>query len=285
MSRQKEFNFSIEHFEKIRTIMTEHSGIVLTDAKRDMVYSRLVRRLRKTGNDNFDDYCKLLDDPEHEEFTHFVNAITTNLTSFFRENHHFEILAEQVLPKIIKKNNTNKRIRIWSAGCSTGMETYSIAMVVKEFMADKPGWDVKILATDLDTNVIETAANGVYALDAITGVSEQRFETWFCTGSGENSDKAKVSKELKSLITFKPLNLLQAFPFSGPMDIIFCRNVVIYFDKDTQRTLFDKFANIHTNNGYLFIGHSETLYNVTNRYELIKNTVYKKHNKVITHTI
>ncbi|MFK5894230.1 MAG: protein-glutamate O-methyltransferase CheR [Pseudomonadota bacterium] len=276
MSIKKEFYFSNEHFEKIRSIVTTHSGIVLTDAKQDMVYSRLIRRLRKTGLGTFDEYCQLLEDSQHSEFTHFINAITTNLTSFFRENHHFEILANQVLPKIIEKNNHIKRLRIWSAGCSTGMETYSIAIVVKEFMANRPDWDVKILATDLDTDVIETAANGVYELDKITGVSEQRYHTWFRQGSGVNAEKVKISKELKSLISFKQLNLLEPFPFSGVMDIIFCRNVVIYFDKDTQRILFDKFANIHDSSGYLFIGHSETLYNVTNRYKLLKNTVYQK---------
>ncbi len=276
MSRQKEFDFTDEHFNKIRKIMTDHSGIILTDAKRDMVYSRLVRRLRKRSLDNFDDYCQLLDGPDNDEFTHFVNAITTNLTSFFRENHHFDVLADKILPELIERNKSKKRIRIWSAGCSTGMETYSIAMVVKEFMKHKPNWDVKILATDLDTNVIETASNGVYNMDNITGVSEQRFATWFRQGSGENAGKAKVSKQLKELISFKPLNLLQPFPFSGPLDIIFCRNVVIYFDKDTQRTLFEKFANIHANRGYLLIGHSETLYNVTDRYKLLKNTVYQK---------
>jgi chemotaxis protein methyltransferase CheR len=156
------------------------------------------------------------------------------------------------------------------------MEAYSIAMVVKEIMAHKPGWDVKILATDLDTNVIEIAANGIYDLDKTTGVSEQRFNSWFLQGTGKNTEKVKISKQLKSLISFKPFNLLHPFPFSGSMDIIFCRNVVIYFDKDTQRQLFDKFANIHDNNGYLFIGHAESLYNVTNRYKLLHNTVYQK---------
>jgi chemotaxis protein methyltransferase CheR len=281
MSTKKEFHFSKGHFDKLRSIVTAHSGIVLSDAKQDMVYSRLVRRLRQTGIDNFDEYCQLLDDSgdsADSEFTHFINAITTNLTSFFRENHHFEMLANSVLPEIIEKNKYKKRLRIWSAGCSTGMETYSIAMVVKEFMADKPDWDIKILATDLDTNVIETATQGIYDLDSISGVSDQRFNTWFRCGSGENANKVKISKQLKSLISFKPLNLLQPFPFTGPMDIIFCRNVVIYFDKETQRVLFKKFADIHESHGYLFIGHSETLYNVTDQYKLLKNTVYQKNN-------
>ena len=276
MSIEKEFNYSSEHFDKIRNIVTAHSGIVLTDAKQDMVYSRLIRRLRKTGLATFDEYCQLLEDPKHSEFTHFINAITTNLTSFFRENHHFEILANQVLPEIIEKKSDSKRLRIWSAGCSTGMESYSIAMVVKELMENRADWDIKILATDLDTSVIETASQGIYDSDKITGISEQRFNKWFRQGSGEFTGKVKISKELKSLISFKPLNLLETFPFSGPMDIIFCRNVVIYFDKDTQRLLFNKFANIHDNKGYLFIGHSETLYNVTNRYKLLKSTVYQK---------
>ncbi len=273
---KKEFKFTQQHFNHIRDIVTEHSGIVLSDAKRDMVYSRLVRRLRKTGLTNFDDYCNLLEDQNHEEFTHFSNAITTNLTSFFRENHHFDMLAETALPEIMARNKTTKKIRVWSAGCSTGMETYSIAMVLKEVIPDSLGWDVKILATDLDTNVLETASNGIYKEDSVTGVTDVRMSRWFMKGRGENSDKLKVSKELRDIITYNQLNLLNPFPFSGPIDIIFCRNVVIYFDKPTQRILFDKFANIHAHDSYLFIGHSETLYNVTERYKLIRNTVYKK---------
>ena len=273
---KKEFDFSDKHFNYIRDLVAEHSGIVLSDAKQDMVYSRLVRRLRKTGINNFDDYCLLLENQNHEEFTHFSNAITTNLTAFFRENHHFDILAETVLPELMQRNKASKKIRIWSAGCSTGMETYSIAMVLKEVLPDNQGWDVKILATDLDTNVLETAANGVYKQDSITGVSDARMSRWFMKGRAENAEKIKLSKELRSMISFRPLNLLRPFPFKGPFDIIFCRNVVIYFDKATQKVLFDKFANIHADDSYLFIGHSETLYNVTDRYKLIGNTVYKK---------
>lgn len=273
---KKEFEFTDKHFNHIRDIVTAHSGIVLSDAKRDMVYSRLVRRLRKTGISNFDDYCRLLENKDHEEFTHFSNAITTNLTSFFRENHHFEMLAESILPDLLERNKASKKIRVWSAGCSTGMETYSIAMVLKEVIPEDQDWDVKILATDLDTNVLETAANGIYKQDSVTGVSDERMARWFMHGRGEHADKVKLSKALRHIVTYKPLNLLDPFPLQGPFDIIFCRNVVIYFDKATQRVLFDKFANIHAHDAYLFIGHSETLYNVTDRYKLIRNTVYKK---------
>jgi len=273
MAKVREFEFTPKHFELVRKLVTEHTGIMVTDAKQDMVYSRLVRRIRQTGSENFDNYCELLS-PDSEEFTPFINALTTNLTSFFRENHHFEMLADSVLPDIMFKNKMTKKIRIWSAGCSTGMEPYSIAIVVRENVP--PDWDVKILATDLDTNVIATAAEGIYDYDKITGVSEDRFNTWFRRGSGANSDKVKVSKKLKELITYKQLNLLHDFPFSGPIDIIFCRNVVIYFDKLTQSILFDKFAKVHRNKGYLFIGHSETLYNVTKQYKLHSNTMYTK---------
>ncbi len=272
----KEFTFTDNNFNHIRDIVTEHSGIVLSDAKRDMVYSRLVRRLRALKIKNFDQYCLLLEDQNHEEFTHFINAITTNLTSFFRENHHFEMLAGEILPDIMQRNRNSKKIRIWSAGCSTGMESYSIAMVLKEVIPDHLGWDIKILATDLDTNVIKTAAQGIYQANRVTGVSDSRMARWFMQGQGVNEDKLKVSKELRQMVTFKPMNLLQPFPFKGPVDIIFCRNVVIYFDKETQKGLFDSFANVHANGSYLFIGHSETLYNVTDRYQLLRNTVYKK---------
>ena len=272
----KEFSLSDDNFNQIREIVIQHAGIVLSDAKRDMVYSRLVRRLRRLNIKDFDHYCAILEDQNHEEFTHFINAITTNLTSFFRENHHFEILAETALPEIMHRNRLSKSLRVWSAGCSTGMETYSIAMVLKEVIPDSLGWDVKILATDLDTNVIDTASKGIYEIDRVTGVSNERMARWFMRGPGEHSDKVKVSKELRDMVTFKQLNLLQPFPFKGPIDIIFCRNVVIYFDKNTQKDLFDKFADIHADDSYLFIGHSETLYNVTDRYKLLHSTVYKK---------
>jgi len=278
MKKHRQFNFTFDDFNTIRKIILAYSGINLSDAKQNMVYSRLVRRLRALDIDTFSDYCKLLEDPEHKEFTHFINALTTNLTSFFRENHHFEILKNEILPELMEKNKASRQIRIWSAGCSTGMETYSIAMVVKEFFSDRAGWNVNILATDLDTNVLETARNGIYRADKVTGVSEQRLARWFRKGHAENSGFVKISKELKSLIHFKPLNLLNPFPMSKPIDIIFCRNVVIYFDKATQQILFEKFANIQVNHGYLFIGHSETLYNVSKCYKLIGNTLYQKNN-------
>lgn len=270
----KDFNFSDKHFQIVRNIVTAHSGIVLSDIKKDMVYSRLVRRIRASGLTHFDDYCKLLEDQNHEEFTHFINALTTNLTYFFRENHHFELLANQVLPEIMQKNKETKKIRIWSAGCSTGMEPYSIAMVVKEVVP--AGWDVKILATDLDTNVIAEAQRGVYTLDKVSGISDKRLKQWCLKGKGENADKMMIKKSLKQLIQYKQLNLLNDFPFSGLIDIIFCRNVVIYFDKETQKVLFNKFTKIHRSIGYLFIGHSETLYNVSNDYKLLGNTLYQK---------
>lgn len=276
MSNDREFNLTDKDFNVIRTLLGERAGIVLSDIKRDMVYSRLVKRLRKLQLDSFSSYCELLQAGDSDEITDFVNALTTNLTSFFRENHHFEYLSETVIPQLIKEKSNDRKLRIWSAGCSTGEEPYSIAMVIKESLPLAAGWDVKILATDLDTNVVEKASKGIYANERIDGIDKNRVKRWFKNGVDDNSDYVKVSPELQELIIFKQLNLLGPWPMSGQFDLIFCRNVVIYFDKPTQSILFDRYADHLIDSGHLFVGHSETLFKVTDRFKLLGNTIYRK---------
>lgn len=276
MAKEREFVFTDKDFRLIQNLVGRHTGISLSDAKRDLVYSRLARRLRALGMVHFKDYIHVLDDENEDELIQFTNAITTNLTSFFRENHHFEHLAKTALPEIMKRNAQSRRIRIWSAGCSTGEEPYSLAMTIRETVPATQGWDVKILATDLDSNVLERAQNGLYAEERVNGISKSRLRKYFMKGRGENSENVRVSPSLQELITFKQLNLMHEWPIKGPFDIIFCRNVVIYFDKPTQKILFERYANILHPEGYLYVGHSESLYRVTKKFELIGNTIYKQ---------
>lgn len=272
-----EFEFTDVDFARIQGLVYSHAGISLSDAKRNLVYSRLARRLRRLNLTTFAAYTDYLQTHLDTELTDFLNAITTNLTSFFRENHHFETLRRLVLPELMR-NSARRRIRIWSAGCSTGEEPYSIAMTVKEAVPESSGWDVKILATDLDTNVLQKARDGIYDEERVQQIPKARLQRWMRRGSGANAGQVRVNSELQDMIQFNQLNLMESWPMRGPFDVIFCRNVVIYFDKDTQRRLFDRFADLLTPEGYLFVGHSETLYKVTERFELQGQTVYRKKN-------
>jgi chemotaxis protein methyltransferase CheR len=185
-------------------------------------------------------------------------------------------LADTLIPKLVEEKKHNKRLRIWSAGCSTGEEPYSIAITLKQALPDFDEWDVKILATDLDANVVAHGKRGVYREERITGLPDDVIERWFKRGKGNNAEMVRVHPELQQMITFKRLNLLQEWPMSGPFDLMFCRNVVIYFDKDTQRVLFDRYADILVADAHLFIGHSETLYKVSDRFESLGHTIYQK---------
>ena len=274
--REKEFHFSDKEFKFISDLVGERTGIVLSSAKRQMVYGRLSRRLRQLNMTKFSDYCDMLTSGHEEELIEFTNAITTNLTAFFRENHHFEYLKNTVLPEIIKNNANTKRIRIWSAGCSSGEEPYSIAMCVREALPRSSGWDIKILATDLDSNMVQRGKDGVYTSERVEGLTPARMKRWVKKGKGENADKVRMSDELRELITFKELNLMESWPIKGPFDFMFCRNVVIYFNKDTQRILFDRYADLLVPKAHLFIGHSESLNKVSDRFDLIGKTIYQK---------
>lgn len=272
-----EFEFSDQDFQRVRRIINEVAGISLADSKRELVYSRLARRLRQCGLQRFEDYCNLLETGENEaELREFINALTTNLTAFFREVHHFDFLAADLLPALVRANNLGKRrIRIWSAGCSTGEEPYSIAMVLRETLP-MTGWDVKILATDLDSNVLATAERGVYECSRVKELSEARLRRWFQKGRNAQEGWVRAAPALRDLITFRQLNLMDDWPMRGPFDLIFCRNVVIYFDKPTQRVLFERFADLLVEQGHLFVGHSESLFKVTERFAPLGKTIYRK---------
>ena len=272
-NQKREFRMTDQNFSEISRYAHQYTGIVLGDHKRDMVYGRLARRLRALKLVDFDDYTQRISQPEGDEVSHFINAITTNLTSFFRENHHFEFLKNTILVDL-KKYKTNKRLRIWSAGCSTGEEPYSLSVVLNETM-NLNEWDCKILATDLDSNVLQHGSEGIYDIQRIENLPVERKKRWFLKRDAE-PDLVRVKPSLKSLVTFNRLNLLENWPMKGEFDVIFCRNVVIYFNKDTQRELFNRYADRLAPGGYLIIGHSESLHRVCDRFQLIGQTIYKK---------
>jgi len=272
---EKEFPFTDKDFQFIQTLVAERTGIVLTEIKRTMVYSRIARRIRHCGVSTFEEYCQLLKAGDESELISFTNAITTNLTSFFREPHHFEYLANTVLPEL-EKTKKDKRIRIWSAGCSSGEEPYSIAMTVQDYFGKKSGWDIKILASDLDFDMVERASGGVYKEDRVTGLDKKHLKNYVKKGKGDLQGSVKMDSRLMDMITFKQLNLLHEWPFKGPFDFMFCRNVVIYFNKETQKELFDRYANHLPENAPLFIGHSESLFKVTDRFKSMGQTIYRK---------
>lgn len=276
MHAVKDLEYTTQHFEKLRRLVLEYTGIVLSDAKQELVYGRLARRLRALGMRSFEQYCQLLADGDAGERTHFVNSVTTNLTAFFREPHHFEFLADALLPEIAARKATDRRLRVWSSAASTGEEPYTLAMVIAESLPERDRWDVKILATDIDSDVLDKGRRGVYALDRISGITAERQRRWFRRGVGRNTGYAKVVPELQDMITFRQLNLMDDWPMRGPFDFIFCRNVVIYFDKPTQRVLFERFANLLAPRGHICIGHSESLFQVSDRYELLGKTIYRK---------
>jgi len=272
----REFSFSTKDFDKVRSFVLSETGITLSEGKKNMVYGRLSRRLRQTGITNFKDYIEFASCDGSEEKGNFINAITTNLTSFFREEHHFDFLKKTVIPHLMKKNASSRKIRVWSAGCSTGEEPYSIAMALYESIPDIENWDVKILATDLDTNVLAHGKAGIYDAERITGLNKSRTSTWFLKGKGAHAGSVRVDSRLKALITFNQLNLMKEWPMRGLFDFMFCRNVIIYFEKSTQRILFDRYSDMLVDDAFLFLGHSESLYKVSDKFELIGNTIYRK---------
>lgn len=277
VAREREFPFTEKDFNYLRKVSNARTGIVVTDEKMDMFYSRLSRRVRKLGLSSFKEYCDLIKrDSSGEEVLELVNSITTNLTAFFRENHHFEYLRNTAIPEILQRNSQSRSLRIWSAGCSTGEEPYSLAMTLAEALPSTGGWDARILATDIDSNVLNTAASGVYALERIKGIPKARLKRWFLRGKGNSAGFARLKEEARRYIEFGQLNLMESWQHDALKDIIFCRNVIIYFDKESKANLVDRYADSLVDGGYLFIGHSESLFKVSERFELVGNTIYKK---------
>jgi chemotaxis protein methyltransferase CheR len=271
----RKFTFGEEDFAALRELVKTHTGIHLSEQKREMVYGRLSRRLRALGLESFREYRELIERGDREELVQFCNAITTNLTSFFREAHHFQYLREHLLAPRAADARGVRRLRFWSAGCSTGEEPYSLAMTVHETLPDVRRWDIRILATDLDTEVLGKGQRGLYEEDRVRGLAPERLARFFRREGSAPAGYAAAS-ELADMIAFRELNLMHALPMKGPFDAIFCRNVVIYFDKDTQRQLFARIARLQRPGDVLFLGHSESLYRVSDDYTLVGKTIYRR---------
>lgn len=265
----KEFDFTNRDFDRVRDLIYRRAGIALAESKQEMVYSRLARRLRATGIGSFVQYLDGLErGHDADEWEAFTNALTTNLTSFFRESHHFPILADFV--KTLKEPAT-----IWCSAASTGEEPYTIAMTVCEAYGTLTP-PVQIIATDIDTNVLATGANGVYPLERIDKLSPERIKKFFLRGKGNQEGYVRVRPELRKLVTFKQLNLLaDGWPLNGAFDVIFCRNVMIYFDKPTQSKILSRFVPLMKPHALLFAGHSENFLYVSDALRLKGKTVYE----------
>lgn len=270
-NRSREFEFSPREFDRVRTRIQRRAGIVLADSKQDMVYSRLARRIRALGMSSFREYLDHIDrlDDDDDEIEAFTNALTTNLTSFFREPHHFDILRQHL------DRCHDRPIRIWCAAASTGEEPYSIAMSVAEHFrrVDPP---VEIVATDIDTQVLATANAGIYSMDRVEKLDAQLLRRYFRRGTGARDGQCRVIDELRRLISFRQLNLLDArYSVNGRFDAVFCRNVMIYFDKSTQLEIIKKIVPLMQPHALFFAGHSETYFQAAHLIEPIGRTVYR----------
>ncbi len=269
VSTDREFEYSEADFAKIRKVIYSKAGINLSDSKKQLVYSRLARRLRALKLPNFNSYLDYLNDneQEHEEF---VNALTTNLTAFFREAHHFEILANHA--KKIKLQN--REMRVWCSASSTGEEPYSIAMtLVEAFETYEP--PVEIIASDIDSNVLRDASTGIYSLQRLENLTLLQKKQFFQRGKGKNSGSAKVVQELRNMIEFRKINLLDDnWRLQEPFDVIFCRNVMIYFDKATQLRLLERMTRLLKPDGLYIAGHSESFSQASHLVNLVGKTTY-----------
>ncbi|MCB1643969.1 MAG: protein-glutamate O-methyltransferase CheR [Pseudomonadales bacterium] len=268
--------FTQEDFETIRDLLQEASGINLNPAKQELVYSRLAKRVRELGLRDFSAYCRRLKS-DTEELNRTLNAMTTNVTSFFREAHHFEFLKQTVLPAFSASIAAKSRpFTVWSAGCSTGEEPYSIAMVMRAFFADKPDGQFEITATDIDSDVLNTARAGIYRMRDVEALPPETLKRWFLKGSEGNFGKVRVVPEITRLVRFETHNLKTAELLQPQYDVIFCRNVMIYFDMELRRRIIEGFSRMLRPGGYLFVGHSESLFGLSDAFEVVGRTIHRR---------
>ena len=256
-----------EDFRFIQSMMLQHAGINLHEGKQELVYSRLAKRIRSLGMDGFPDYCRYITADDAERL-HCINAMTTNVTSFFRESHHFDFLRDTVLPGA-------EPLRVWSAGCSTGEEPYSIACLAHDARLRHPDKVVQVTATDLDSDVIDRARRGIYRLGDLDGLSTGQARRWFLKGRGGQAGNVRVRDEVRSFVAFSQLNLKDDFAFDARFDVIFCRNVMIYFNNGLRSRLLARFHDCLKPGGYLVLGHSESLFGLTTRYRVVGKTIHQ----------
>ena len=267
----REFAWTSADFSRVQALIYKHAGISLHDGKHAMVYSRLSRRLRETGHESFDGYLTWLEKQgDAREWQEFVNALTTNLTAFFREQHHFDILAQH-----LKSKPASTPWRVWCNAASTGEEPYSIVLTALESLGANANF--KLTASDIDSKVLASASNGVYRMENVKNLSQERLQRFFMRGKATNAGMVRVKPELRRMIDFMQVNLIRDdWPFKEPFDIVFCRNVMIYFDAPTQRKVLERIHRVLKPGGMLFVGHAENFSESRDLFALRGKTVYER---------
>ncbi|MDO9338290.1 MAG: protein-glutamate O-methyltransferase [Caulobacter sp.] len=272
---ESEFHFTREDFVRVAAMLYEDAGITLSDSKATLVYSRLAKRIRTLGLRDFDAYCRLVASPGGtDERGRMLNALTTNLTRFFREPHHFDHLREKVLEPMVDRLRSGGRLRIWSAGCSSGQEPFSIALTILSVIPEAAELDVRVLATDIDSNMIAHGRAATYTDELLEPVPQAQRAKWMERDPADRS-QWRFGDAARSLVAFKELNLMSSWPVKGPFDAIFCRNVVIYFDEPTQEKVWTRFNPLLVPGGRLYIGHSERLGGASSGYVSDGMTAYR----------
>lgn len=274
----REYRFTDRDFRVIADLVHDKAGIALSDEKRNLVYGRLSKRLRHLQLESFRDYCALLEDDSSEEFQDFINALTTNHTKFFREAHHFIHMKDVFLPQLDAeaKGAGRRKFRIWSAACSSGEEPYSIALTLMAYLAALEKCDVRILATDLDSNILAKARNAEYPHRQYSDLPSRLLDRLPRKTVSVSGDRMMMGEDVRRLVTFRQLNLLSPWPIKGIFDAIMCRNVMIYFDDETKRALVKRFDRQLKVGGYLYTGHAESLLGMLDNYKMVGRTVYEK---------
>jgi chemotaxis protein methyltransferase CheR len=266
-------------FTRISEIIHRHCGINLHEGKKELVRARLAKQLRVGKFRSFEEYLGyVFEDPTGHAFSELVDTLSTNLTSFFRENQHFEYIQSELLPKLLEEKRCRRdlRLRAWSAGCSSGEEPYSMGITVLEAVQDKGTWNVKILGTDISTRMLELARRGCYEPQRVAPVPAMQKQRYLMPVMVRGERHFQIGPELRHVVILKHLNLMQDWPIRGPIDFIFCRNVMIYFDKPTQERLVQRFYALLDDGGFLFTGHSESLTGITHNFKYVRPTIYRK---------
>lgn len=269
---EKQTTLKEKDFKKISRLVYSYSGICLKPGKEALVRARLLKRLRILKLDAISDYLGFLEsDDGRDELHQMIDVMTTNKTSFFRENAHFDYMRNELIPKL-----NNRKIRFWCAACSSGQEPYSLAILLREFMPDIDRLDAKILATDISHRMIERGKAGQYSAASILDVPAQLVNKYFNRIKENGTSEYKVKEQIRRMVVFGRLNLMESWPMKGPFDAIFCRNVMIYFDRDTQQRLLERFWDLTKPGGFMFVGHSEGLSAISHRFQYIKPAIYRK---------
>jgi len=273
-------NLTDEEFKKFSALIYEKAGIYLKAEKKELLNARLSKRLRACQIGSFKEYFKLISKPDQKnrEFIHFLDAVSTNYTSFFREISHFNYLASTVMPTLIKErsNFSNKEFFFWSSASSSGEEPFTLAMVLDNFFRTHPGFRFKIMATDISTKVLQKAVQGVYAAEQVNNIPDDFLKRYLQRGVGQSAGKVKIKENIRKAVSYQRFNLMHDFPWKNEIDVIFCRNVMIYFDRVTQERLVNKFYSCLKKGGYLFIGHSESIAGIKHDFQQVEATTYIK---------